>query len=66
MKKTDVVSYFGNTVKVAEVLGVAQSAVSQWGEDIPPRRAFEVERITGGALKADFIVPTHPQHSAVG
>lgn len=59
MKKVDVVAHFGNTVKVAEALGIAQAAVSQWGEDIPQRRAFELQHITEGALKADFTPPQH-------
>ena len=54
MKKKAAVSYFGSTVKLAEALGIAQPAISQWGKDVPPRRAFEIERITNGALKADF------------
>lgn len=62
MKKIDAISYFGNTVKVAEALGIAQSAVSQWNENIPQRRAFELQHITNGALKAEFpvVVPKQP------
>ena len=54
MKKVDAVLHFGNTIKLAKALGIAQSAVSQWGDEIPMRRAFEIERITNGKLKADF------------
>ena len=57
MKKIDAVSHFGNTVKLAEALGIAQAAVSQWGDDVPMRRAFELEQITGGALKSGFSAP---------
>jgi DNA-binding transcriptional regulator YdaS (Cro superfamily) len=54
MKKKDAVKYFGGVSKLAAALGILHSAVSQWGEDIPQRRAFEIERITEGALKVDF------------
>lgn len=54
MKKKDVIEHFGGVGKTAIALGVLQSAVSQWGENVPQRRAFEIERITNGALKADF------------
>lgn len=54
MKKADAISHFGTTVKLASALGIAQSAVSQWGDEIPKLRAYEIERITNGALKADF------------
>ena len=54
MNKNDVIKHFGGASKVAEALGILNSAVSQWGDEIPMRRAFEIERITNGALKADF------------
>lgn len=57
MKKQDVISYFGNQEKTAIALGVKQASVSRWSEEVPLRRAFEIERITNGALKADFTPP---------
>ena len=57
MKTKDAISYFGGTVKLAKALGIAQPAVSQWGSDVPLRRAHEIQHITGGVLKVDFIFP---------
>ncbi len=54
MKKTDALTYFGTQKALADALGIAQAAVAQWGEEVPPRRAFEIERITDGKLKATF------------
>lgn len=54
MRKKDAITHFGGVSKLATALGILHSAVSQWGEDIPIRRAFEIERITNGALKADY------------
>jgi len=54
MNKKDVIKHFGGANKVAQALGILNSAVSQWGDEIPMRRAFEIERITNGKLKADF------------
>lgn len=51
MKKTEVLKHFGSVGAVAEALGVKGSAVSQWGELVPVRRAYELERITNGALR---------------
>lgn len=48
------IKHFGGVVKVASALKIDHSAVSQWGENVPQLRAFEIERITNGALKADF------------
>lgn len=52
MKKNEAIGHFGSVVKLAEALGIKPQAVSQWGEHIPMRRAYEIERITNGKLKA--------------
>ena len=53
MKKTDAINYFGSANVLAKKLNVSKSAVSQWSETIPRLRAFEIERLTKGKLKAD-------------
>jgi len=55
MKKKDVIAYFGTQQKTAAALAMTQASVSRWKEDVPALRAFEVERISGGKLKADFL-----------
>ncbi|PKG37168.1 Cro/CI family transcriptional regulator [Psychromonas sp. Urea-02u-13] len=54
MKKADAIKYFKTVSKLAQAVGVTRMSVTQWGEEIPQRRAFEIERITNGELKADF------------
>lgn len=51
MKKADAIKYFGSQKIIAETLGIARSAVSQWGEEVPPLRAFQLERLSDGNLK---------------
>lgn len=58
MKKVDALSHFGTQKALAEALGIAQAAVAQWGDQVPQRRAFEIERLTAGKLKADYSPPT--------
>ena len=58
MKKADVIAHFGSQEKTALALGVKQSSVSRWENEIPALRAFEIERITNGALKANFTPPS--------
>lgn len=53
MKKTTAIKFFGSGVKLAEALKINSSAVYQWPETIPRLRAFEIERLTKGKLKAD-------------
>lgn len=53
MRKTDVVKYFGGISKTAVALGISHPAVCRWGEIIPEKQAFVIERITKGTLKYD-------------
>lgn len=53
MRKVDAITYFGSVGALAEKLGITGAAVSQWGDDIPVRRAYEIERMTNGALRVD-------------
>lgn len=50
MKKADVISILGGKQKdVARLLGITDSAVSQWPEKLPPA---VVDRIVGAAMRA--------------
>lgn len=56
MKKNDVIKHFGGVVETAKALGIKSQSVSGWPEDVPGLRAFQIEKITSGKLKADFNV----------
>ncbi len=53
MKKSDVIAHFGSVSATAEALGITTNAVSMWTEAVPMGRQWQIENITGGALKAD-------------
>lgn len=53
MKKKDVIKFFGTQEKTAKALNISQASVCKWGKNIPRLRAFEIERLTKGKLKAD-------------
>jgi transcriptional repressor of cell division inhibition gene dicB len=57
MKTQDAIRHFGSATELAKALGIWKTAVSQWGENVPPRRAYEIERLTRGKLKADIELP---------
>lgn len=57
MKTQDAIDFFGNKVKVATALGLHRSAITNWGEEVPPRRAHEIEKLTGGKLKSGIVIP---------
>lgn len=64
MKTKDAISHFGNKLKLAEALSVTKSAISQWGEDVPELRAYQIERLTGGELRATELPLMSPEHAA--
>ncbi|WP_421268588.1 Cro/CI family transcriptional regulator [Aeromonas veronii] len=61
MKTELAVDYFGTKAAIADALGIKRSAVSQWGETIPQGRAYQIEVLTDGKLKADSrSIPQQP------
>lgn len=53
MKTSMAIDHFETATALAKALGITKSSVSQWGEHVPPLRAYQLERITNGQLKAD-------------
>lgn len=66
MDKSTVIAHFGGSAKVAAALGISRQAVYGWPEIVPPRRQYEIERITDGALKADVNAEARLAHQADG
>lgn len=54
MKTKDAILYFGSKSQLAQNLGLTKSAISQWPDDVPELRAYQIERLTMGKLKADL------------
>ncbi|WP_445399903.1 Cro/CI family transcriptional regulator [Zobellella sp. An-6] len=61
MKKRDVIKHFGGVLATAKALGISHVAVSRWGEEIPQGRAYQIQVITKGKLKAS---PNFEQQSS--
>jgi len=59
MTKHDAINYFGSATELARALGITKASISQWGVYVPPLRAFQIERMTDGKLKAN-----HEQRAA--
>ena len=64
MYKSDVVKHFGGIQKTTIALGISHPAVCRWGEVIPEKQAFVIERITDGALKYDATLYQKPSETA--
>lgn len=61
MKTKTAIDHYGTKARLAEALGITTQAITQWGEDVPARRALELEKLTAGALVAETGYPkTHP------
>ena len=44
MKTSDVVRVFGSQKAVARLLGITPAAISQWGEEVPDLRQFQIKQ----------------------
>ena len=51
MKTTDAAAFFGSKKKLADVLLINPSAVTQWGELVPESRQYQLQVLTKGKLK---------------
>jgi biotin operon repressor len=45
MKKRDAIAAFGSASDLARALGITRQSVSDWGEDIPELRAYQIREI---------------------
>jgi hypothetical protein len=53
MTKKEAIERFGSSAELARALGITRGAVTNWGDEIPLGRQFEIEVITNGELRAD-------------
>ncbi len=62
MTRSQAVQHFQSVSKLARALGITKQAVNAWGDQIPAKRQFELQQITGGALLVDpDLVPDAAQ-----
>lgn len=53
MKTADAIQFFGGKkIDLAKAIGVSPSAITQWGDDVPVLRQYQIERLSKGKLKA--------------
>lgn len=53
MKTEKAIAHAGSPKALAALLGITPSAITQWGEEVPPGRQLQLEKLTKGKLKAD-------------
>lgn len=47
MKKSTAIHLFGSIPELARLLGITPHAIYQWGEEVPPLRAFQIKELAG-------------------
>jgi hypothetical protein len=62
MEKQKAIKLAGSQVKLAALLGVSQAAISQWGEDVPMMRIYQLK-----TLKPEWFIdePTKLPHPII-
>lgn len=52
MNLQEAIKFFGTKKALAEALDIGRSAISNWGDEIPPQRQYQIQIISKGKLKA--------------
>lgn len=50
MRTKQAVKYFGSQAKLAKALNIHRSAVNRWGDIVPIKRAWTIERLSKGKV----------------
>jgi len=61
----EIIKHYGGKLAMAKALGVSAPAVTLWCHlnRIPPRRAIQIEQMTGGKFRAvDIAGEAHATH----
>ena len=48
MKKQEAIERAGSPKALADLLGISQSAISQWGEEVPDARVWQLKALRPG------------------
>lgn len=43
MKTEQAINLAGNATKLSKIIGVTQGAISQWGDDVPEKRIWQLK-----------------------
>ena len=60
MEKQKAIKLAGSQVKLAALLGVSQAAISQWGEDVPMMRIYQLKTLKPEWFIDEPIKLPHP------
>jgi hypothetical protein len=52
MLTIDAIAFFGTKAAIAKALGISKQAINEWDDVVPEGRAYQLEVVTNGALKA--------------
>jgi DNA-binding transcriptional regulator YdaS (Cro superfamily) len=56
MKKETAIVFAGNANRLAKLLGINRSAISQWGEDVPQKRVLQLKNLKPEWFET-FVLP---------
>lgn len=60
MKTLDALNLAGGNARLADLLGISPSAISQWGTDVPEAREWQLR-----VLRPDWFEQTKPVSSSM-
>lgn len=64
MRTKTAIKKFGSPAKLARALGISRQSVHDWGDEVPVGRAYQIEVLTAGELKAPRPPMAEPRAQA--
>ena len=52
MRTKAAIKKFGSAANLARALGISRQSIHDWGDEVPQGRAYQLEVLTNGELKA--------------
>jgi hypothetical protein len=65
MRTEEAIQHFGTAAELARQLGITRQSVHDWGDTVPVGRAYQLEVLTNGALRAPRPAYSGPIATAV-
>lgn len=64
MRTKDAIKRWGSAAALAKALGISRQSVHEWGPEVPELRAYQIEVLSDGALRAPRPEPQSMQRVA--
>lgn len=63
MRTKDAIKHYGSAAALAKALQISRQSVHDWGDEVPELRAYQIEVLSDGVLRAPRLKPLPMQRA---